>query len=236
MFRLFCQSASALGLVLLSSGPQMTKGEVTADSIILKDHPRKCLDLREGDTTNGKTLQIWDCNGMHTQGWTFKGNRLVYKANETKCVDLHAGKVENGQKVQIWDCVGEWNTQAPNQEWSYEAGEQGIYHKGSGGRKCIDLPNGDTRNGKEVQLWDCDGSAGQQWAFGHEDLDEDDSTTGYVAAIVLLTLSLCVSCLVNVWLCYMRRKYRPTEQAHLKATDALPSSPMGKAEALDNTA
>lgn len=233
MMRLVCQSA--VGLVLLSSSaPQMTRADVAAESIVLKDHSQKCLDLREGDTTNGKTLQIWDCNGMHTQGWVFKGNRLVYKANQSKCVDLHAGKAENGQKIQIWDCVGEWNTQAPNQEWGYESGELGIYHKASDGKKCIDVPLADMRNGVEVQLWDCDGSEGQLWAFGGEDIEE--STTGYVIAIVLLAISLCVSCMVNLWCCYMRRKYRPADQVQLKGAPA-DTNIMGKAEALDgNTA
>jgi len=205
-----------LGLVLLVAAPAGAVGEVAADALVLKDHPQKCLDLQEGDTTNGNTLQIWDCNGMHTQGWVFKGNRLVYKANESKCVDLHSGKRENGAKVQIWDCVGTWNTQAPNQEWSYESGELGIYHTASDGRKCIDLPLTDTRNGVEVQLWDCDGSPGQQWAFANEDLEE--SNTGYVVAIVLLTLALVVSLIVNCRLCYLRRKYRTSEQVSLKAS------------------
>jgi len=231
MVGLGCRSAA--GLVLLVSAAQTTRAEVTADSIILKNHPHKCLDLQEGDVTNGNTLQIWDCNGYHTQGWIFKGNRLVYKANQTKCVDLHAGKAEDGAKIQIWDCVGDYNEQAPNQEWSYESGEFGIYHKASDGRKCIDLPLGDTRNGQEVQLWNCDGSSGQLWAFGDEDLEE--STTGYVVAIVLLTLTLFVSCLVNIWLCWQRRKYRPQEQMHLKNSAEVATN-LGKTDVLDNTA
>merc|ERR1712196_100964 len=132
---------------------------------------------------------------------------------------------ENGAKIQIWDCVGEGNTQAPNQEWSYESGELGIYHKGSDGKKCIDLPKSDTRNGVEVQLWDCDGSEGQLWAFAGEDLEE--STTGFVVAIVLLSLALCLSCVVNVWLCYQRRKYRRPDEVHLKGAAA---QSIGKAD------
>eukprot|EP00929_Paragymnodinium_shiwhaense_P022073 TRINITY_DN14212_c0_g1_i1.p1 TRINITY_DN14212_c0_g1~~TRINITY_DN14212_c0_g1_i1.p1 ORF type:complete len:226 (-),score=69.31 TRINITY_DN14212_c0_g1_i1:295-972(-) len=219
---------SAASLAIFCVLPQATRADVAADAIILKGHPQKCLDLQGGDTTNGNTLQIWDCNGMHTQGWVFKGNRLVYKANQTKCVDLRGGKAENGQPIQIWDCVGEWNSIANNQEWSYESGEFGIYHKASDSKKCIDLRLVDTRNGNEVQLWDCDGSAGQKWTFADEDLSEDHSA--YIAAIVLLALALVCSLSVNIVLCFLRRRYRPTEEAHLKDPTKLGNP------ALDNTA
>jgi hypothetical protein len=36
---------------------------------------------------------------------------------------------------------------------------------GQSGR-CVDVPNAATANGTQVQLWDCDGSAKQRWAYG----------------------------------------------------------------------
>lgn len=32
------------------------------------------------------------------------------------------------------------------------------------GDKCIDIPNGDTKDGTKIHLWPCDGSPEQQWA------------------------------------------------------------------------
>jgi hypothetical protein len=34
---------------------------------------------------------------------------------------------------------------------------------GAGSGRCVDVPNGSTTNGTQVQLWDCNGGAGQRW-------------------------------------------------------------------------
>ncbi|GAA3939250.1 hypothetical protein GCM10022629_56970 [Amorphoplanes auranticolor] len=37
---------------------------------------------------------------------------------------------------------------------------------GSQSGRCVDVPNATTANGTQVQLWDCDGSTKQRWAYG----------------------------------------------------------------------
>merc|ERR1712194_723051 len=41
----------------------------------------------------------------------------------------------------------------------------GIFYAGSTQWKCLDLPGGDTSNGNQLQLWDCNGYNNQKWIF-----------------------------------------------------------------------
>jgi len=198
--------------------PVCVQGWVDASSIVLKDQPQKCMDLEHGDTKNGAPVQIWDCNNRHTQGWIFKGDRLVYKANQSKCVDLRGGDDKNGAKIQIWDCVADSNSLASNQEWTYESGQLGIKLKMSDGKKCIDVPSGRAWNGHDLQIWDCDNSEGQRWALATEDLTEN--ADGNLWAIVMVSIVLLVSLVVNCYCVFkLRRSGQKAPQAQPSASD-----------------
>jgi len=219
--------------------PASVQGWVDASSIVLKDQPRKCMDLEHGDTTNGAPVQIWDCNNRHTQGWVFKGDRLVYKANQSKCVDLRGGDDKNGAKIQIWDCMNDGNTLASNQEWTYESGQRSIMLKRSDRKKCIDVPSGRAWNGHDLQIWDCDHSEGQRWALATEDLTGNGIS--YVWAIAIVSMALVVSLLVNCYCVFRLRRSsekappaqpnasaisdvvgRPVEQSQVQESQASP--------------
>lgn len=175
-----------------------------ADSIILKEHPKKCIDLKGGDTTNGNTLQIWDCWETHGQGWVFKGDQLAYKNNTDKCIDLKDGNTDNGNALQIWDCHAPDHVHYPHQQWVKTMGEFKVWYKASEGTKCFDLPNADTRNGVELQIWDCNGMESQHWALAGEDLE--DSVFGYILAITVLSVLLCFSFTVICFMGWRQRK------------------------------
>jgi hypothetical protein len=66
---------------------------------------QKCIDLPNGDVTNGNKLEIWDCNGHTNQQW-FGGGVYQFTSgmNSNKCMDLFAGDTLNGKLVEIWDC------------------------------------------------------------------------------------------------------------------------------------
>ncbi|GAA1033819.1 hypothetical protein GCM10009557_36750 [Virgisporangium ochraceum] len=64
---------------------------------------------------------------------------------------------------------------------------------GQSGR-CIDVPNASTTNGTQVQLWDCDGSAKQRWAYtaakqlmvyGNKCLDVSGGGTANGTAVII---------------------------------------------------
>jgi len=45
-------------------------------------------------------------------------------------------------------------------------GQQNGQIVGGQSGRCVDVPGATTTNGTQVQLWDCDGSAKQRWAYG----------------------------------------------------------------------
>ncbi|KAG7087972.1 hypothetical protein E1B28_012012 [Marasmius oreades] len=80
----------------------------------------KCLDLFNGDTTNGNRFQLWTCDASNpNQIW--KVESLIPKGRATidrdgnKCVDIKDGNFVPGADLQIWDCDASGNNL--NQRW-----------------------------------------------------------------------------------------------------------------------
>jgi hypothetical protein len=120
---------------------------------------KKCLDIRDGSTTNGQTAQVYTCQKSNNQEWYYDGNSVDNLNNPTiltsamdrnKCLDVNYGDTANGTKVQIWDC-GNGN----NQKWNFN--DDGTITTDLDDYKCLDVV------GSEVKIWDCDGSESQQW-------------------------------------------------------------------------
>jgi len=114
-----------------------------------------CLDLPNGDTTNGNRLQVWNCNWHDNQKWRFFQNQIKYLANTEKCVDA----VLNGKMIvgplQIWDCNGQ-----ENQQFGYDANMNTIYMIATpaSNKGCLGISGG------EVQAWGCNGAQQQKWS------------------------------------------------------------------------
>lgn len=108
-----------------------------------------CLDLPDGDTSNGNKLQLWSCTGGETQGWFFDDNSgaLVYAADTTVCAD--AGDMFYTRDLVVWQCNG-----SPQQAMAYE---QGAWHNND---NCIEAQS--ALPGGAVQVWRCDDTRGQQ--------------------------------------------------------------------------
>lgn len=71
----------------------------------------KCLDVTNGNATNGNKLQIWTCgSGNQNQQfyYNFWNNQLSWH-NKGKCVDLSGGRTTTGNQIQIWACNGNGN-------------------------------------------------------------------------------------------------------------------------------
>jgi hypothetical protein len=120
----------------------------------------KCLDLQNGNTTNGTPVQIWDCvGGQHQQWMSGSDGTIRYAANQNKCLDLTAGNTADGTKLQIWDCAGP--TGGSHQHWSLGAGGALMGPDG----KCVDDPYSNTQNGTVFDYWDCNGGHNQQFTF-----------------------------------------------------------------------
>jgi hypothetical protein len=51
------------------------------------------------------------------------------------------------------------------------------------GRQCLDVPNASTTNGTNIQMWDCNGTAAQQFRFSSRDVQFTSTGTGRVGVV-----------------------------------------------------
>ncbi len=110
----------------------------------------QCLDVEGGDTTDGTALQLWGCN--HTAAQTFG-----HPADGTlrvlgKCVTVDGGATGNNTQVNLAGCTG-----AASQTWVHRTNGALV---NTGSSRCLDVP-GDSA--ARLQIYDCNGSAGQAW-------------------------------------------------------------------------
>lgn len=143
-----------------------------AVTLTMKGDTTKCLDLRGGDTSNGNTLELWDCNGIANQQWVFAPGswKITYALDTSKCLD--AGDMSDGRVLQIWDCNGN-----PQQQLGFDASKGSVYLKSSMratrvsalyrpyASKCLDVAGGRKEGGTAIQVWDCNGASNQAWSI-----------------------------------------------------------------------
>lgn len=67
----------------------------------------KCLNLVDGNTTNGNRVNVWDCNGQDDQKWIWKNGNFVFKKDQTKCLDVPGGNFAAGQPIGYGIAMGE---------------------------------------------------------------------------------------------------------------------------------
>ncbi|KAF9263022.1 ricin B lectin [Marasmius fiardii PR-910] len=81
----------------------------------------KCLDVTNGNSTNGNLVQIWSCiPGSTNQMWRFEGSattQSILWVGQNKCLDVKDGVYVSAgtSALQIWDCDN--NNLDPNQWW-----------------------------------------------------------------------------------------------------------------------
>ncbi|KAF9257675.1 glycoside hydrolase/deacetylase [Marasmius fiardii PR-910] len=74
----------------------------------------KCLDVTNGNASNGNKMQIWTCAGGNTnQMWNVNGGAISW-IGQPFCLDNTDGSFANGNPTQIWQCTG-----GPNQQWQF---------------------------------------------------------------------------------------------------------------------
>jgi hypothetical protein len=111
----------------------------------------RCLDVRGGVSSNGRGVQIYDCNGTPAQQWFISGREVRNVMG--RCLDVANGISENDRPVRVFDCNG---TLA--QQWLVRGREI----RNVMGR-CLDVRGGVSSNGRGVQIYDCNGTPAQQW-------------------------------------------------------------------------
>ncbi len=125
-----------------------------------------CLDLRNGDTTNGTPIQVWACGaaGGANQKWSIGNDKLIRYGSGNKCARI----VSN--KLVIWTCNSNWSSQ----KFSFNGGK---IVRDSGG-ECLDVigpndasyiaGNGLPGNGAQVQEYPCNTAMNQKWNLSGE--------------------------------------------------------------------
>ncbi|MFF8270538.1 ricin-type beta-trefoil lectin domain protein [Streptomyces sp. NPDC016562] len=130
----------------------------TAGQLVSGMSPTKCLDESGGAATPGAKVQVWDCNGSTAQKWTFRADGTV-GLPFGGCMDATNSGRDNGTPIQWNTCWGTAQTN-PAQQFLPRA-DGSLYNPVS--RRCVDIPNGNTTNGTQVVLWDCNGSPTNQY-------------------------------------------------------------------------
>ncbi|MGW4790967.1 endo-1,4-beta-xylanase [Nonomuraea sp. NPDC004297] len=113
----------------------------------------RCVDVPNGNTTDGTAVQLWDCNSQSNQQWTQSSSGELRSSG--KCLD--AGGTGNGAKIQIYSCWG-----GDNQKWRVNS-DGTIVGVQSG--LCLDAVNAGTANGIGLQLYSCHGGNNQKWTY-----------------------------------------------------------------------
>lgn len=117
-----------------------------------------CLDLPGGNTDNGNSLWMWECNSFDNQLWHLSAEQLLYAAVPTKCLDVPGNDMTDGTIPEIWECNG-----LPQQQVSMLSGLLGLVKSDD---KCLKQGQAQGSQSFNVEIADCDTSdSGQKWSI-----------------------------------------------------------------------
>ncbi|WP_254705842.1 polymorphic toxin-type HINT domain-containing protein [Streptomyces vilmorinianum] len=110
----------------------------------------KCLDVQSGSTADGTPIQLYTCNGTAAQQW-----RLVDGALKAlgKCATA------SGMNLVLSTCNG-----GEAQKFTHRPGDASLFNQAASA--CVDVPNADYTDGKDLQLSACNQSDQQKWNPG----------------------------------------------------------------------
>jgi streptogrisin C len=139
---------SAYGLSLTTSGG--------STSALISNWNGKCVDVPNGNFSDGVQLQMWDCNNTGAQKWTFVNGTL--QTSNNKCMDVAWGSTADGAVVQIANCSGN-----AAQQWVLSAAGDLVNPQAN---KCLDITGWNGNSGALLETWTCTGGANQKWHRG----------------------------------------------------------------------
>ena len=115
----------------------------------------RCIDIPGGNASDGVGLQLWDCNGLTPQKWTFNGDGTLRAMG--KCMDPAWAGTGNGTKIQLVACNGN-----PAQRFTLSGAGDLVNISAN---KCVDIKDWNGGNNAALQLWDCSGQSNQKWVM-----------------------------------------------------------------------
>jgi len=132
---------------LEASGPELGEPALIAFS----SNPDKCWKALGPQTSasNGLAVVIWDCQDADKFLVPPNGRGMIrLERDDQFCLDAPGGS----HQLQIWHC-----NDAPNTNVHFELPtppNKGVIRR-KGDTMCVDIPSGDTANGRKLQQWDC---------------------------------------------------------------------------------
>jgi streptogrisin C len=136
----------AYGLALTTSGGG-------GGSSVVSNWNNRCIDVPNGNFSDGVLVQMWGCNNTPAQKWNFVNGTL--QTSNNKCLDVPWGSTASGVILQIVGCNGN-----PAQQFVLSAAGDLVNPQAN---KCVDIKDWNGNDGAQLQLWDCAGTANQKW-------------------------------------------------------------------------
>jgi hypothetical protein len=116
-----------------------------------------CLDLSGGSTNPGTLIDLWHCNGLPNQDWSWVGNALRYKADTSKCVAVENAAIKVGSKLVLENCNGQ-------AEQQFGMDSTGRIFAAGNEKFCISPVDDKVSMGSNLQLFVCAYYREQQFA------------------------------------------------------------------------
>ena len=113
----------------------------------------KCLDVPNGNFSDGVRVQMWGCNGSAAQQWANSSGRLA--TGNGKCLDAAGAGTANNTPIQIANCSGN-----AAQQFVLSAAGDLVNPQAN---RCVDIGGWNPNDGAQLILWDCHGGANQKW-------------------------------------------------------------------------
>lgn len=123
--------------------------DVPSDAFHFNKDINRCIDVDHAYTANGTNIKLDECKDHPAQFWQINDSYIQMAKDPAKCLsleDAHAGDLTN---IHLWDCKG-----VKHQRWIYDVWTQSI-RSGADYNKCLDVVNGNTSPGTNLQLKSC---------------------------------------------------------------------------------
>jgi hypothetical protein len=114
----------------------------------------RCIDVPDGDFSDGKQLWVWDCNNSPAQKWQFASDGTIRIGG--KCLDVAGANYNDGTPIQIAWCNGN-----AAQQFTLNASHD-LVNTVVG--KCVDIKDVNPGNAAPLHLWTCVGADNQKWS------------------------------------------------------------------------
>lgn len=135
-----------------------------------------CLDARADSVKNYTAVQEHQCNNTGAQLWdVYQNSNGTYTIEldpskyptgpdgsvpKLMCLDANAMSLNPGTPIQLYVCDA--NNADPAEQWGVQQGGA-LWSQGYSSRICLDDPGFAQDGNTQLQLWNCNGGANQNW-------------------------------------------------------------------------